>query len=145
MGLAGVSASFTTPLRRSRFGPCSERSKSRNMSNMAAGVAASLTREDARTRSWGGVDAWGGGRTGSGVGVGSEPALDGGMLASGIEQAAGEEALRRCLVRRRIEDGRGRIEHAQTRGKGLAVATALRRGEEIGLGEHDPIGDRDLL
>jgi hypothetical protein len=50
--------------------------------------------------------------TSFGIGFGREPALDVGNLASGVEQAAGQEAIGRRFVCRGIEDGRSGIELA---------------------------------
>ena len=50
-GRSGVSASFTMPLRRSSFGPCSERTRSMNISNVAPGIGVSVASVKARMRS----------------------------------------------------------------------------------------------
>src|SRR5260221_6490481 len=50
-----------------------------------------------------------------GLGLRREPALYGGVLSRRVEQTAGEQALRRCLVRRGIEDRRGGAEPVEER------------------------------
>ncbi len=62
----------------------------------------------------------------------------------GIVEAAGEEARGRRFVRR-VEDGCRRIERAQADDEALSRLLPLRRVDEIGLAQHDAIGDRDLL
>ena len=76
-----------------------------------------------------------------GIGLGGEPFLHVGDLALRIVQPAVEQPLRRRLALGCIEDRRRRIERAQA----LDHALALPGARQIGLGQHDAVGDRRLL
>ena len=79
------------------------------------------------------------------VGFLSEPSLDVGNFPLWIEQTAIEEP---CGCRRtgsRIEHGRGWVERMQAGEQALLAGTTLRPVEKIGLGQHDAVGDRNLL
>ena len=149
-GRSGSSAIFTMPLRRKSFGPCSERTRSMNISNVAAGIGVSVgEREGADAlvvpvrvvavrmivmlRSLR-------------IGLLGEPAPDVGDFPLRIVEAAVEQSRSRRLARRGIEDRRGRIERVQAGHEQIRMALpAFRRIEQVGLGQHDAVGDRDLL
>ena len=74
-----------------------------------------------------------------------EPAPDIGDFAFRVVQSAVQE-LRRGGVRRRRHQDRGRrIERAQARDQALDGYLLPLRVDEIGLGQHDAVGDRGLL
>ncbi len=78
------------------------------------------------------------------IGFGGEPAAHIGGLGRWIKQAAIEQARGDGLPRGCVEDGRRRIERAQPPhqdGKCGGVGFA----DEVGLGQHDAVGDRRLL
>ena len=66
-------------------------------------------------------------------------------MRAGIVQAAVEQARRRRLAGGGIEDRRGRIERAQARDQRVLGVAPLGRIEQVGLGQHDAVGDRGLL
>ena len=57
-GVSGVSAIWTMPFTRSRLGPCTDRSNSRNSSKAEAAIAASVASEKDRTRSSCRLTSW---------------------------------------------------------------------------------------
>ena len=76
-----------------------------------------------------------------GIGLRGQPFLDVGDFALRIVQPAIEQPLGRRLAFGGVENGRRRIERVQPRDD--AVALCVRR--QIGLGQHDAVGDRRLL
>src|SRR5688500_3235543 len=80
-----------------------------------------------------------------GVGLGVEPGLGIERLGLGIIEAAVEEPCRGGFAAMGGEDARRRIEGPEPADQRMERILALAPGEEVELGEHQPVGDRRLL
>src|SRR5262249_29375909 len=160
-GRSGLSAMATMPLRRKRSAPQCSASTSRSRVSATAGMGSSRTKAKHAIRSSWRVGAWGGGGGGlvppphpppppgggGGGGGGSapppypSPACGGGKGGGGgIPDTRVEQPRRFDVAERGRQHWRGRIE----RRKPIHQRTRRLR-HEIGLGQHQTIGDRDLF